>query len=153
MWKVIWEKFQVWISCLWLVSRPPKSGCFLRNFTAEKVLKSFSGRNNALEPPVFGFANRLPYGLEEPRELRIFLSTWLVGDQKCWKFPRAIFFVFLAAIMDLLITLKYCSFFFLISIHKEFQLVKYVFFIFHKTYVTLKMLLLSAQNNFYIILS
>ena len=36
---------------------------FLGKFTAEQVLKSLSGRNNSLKPPVFGFCNRLPYGL------------------------------------------------------------------------------------------
>ena len=32
MWKGMWKKFQVWISCLWLVSRSPKPGCFLGKF-------------------------------------------------------------------------------------------------------------------------
>ena len=35
--------------------RPPKSECFFGKFTAEQVFKSFSGRNNSLQPPVFGF--------------------------------------------------------------------------------------------------
>ena len=42
------KKIQVWMSCLQLVSRPPKSGCFFGNFTAELVLKSFSGGYNSL---------------------------------------------------------------------------------------------------------
>ena len=33
-----------------------------------QVLKSFSGRNNCLKPPVLGFCDSLPFGLEEPRE-------------------------------------------------------------------------------------
>ena len=37
-------------------------------FTLEQVLKSFSGRNNSLKPPVFGFCDSLPFGLEESRE-------------------------------------------------------------------------------------
>ena len=56
------------ISCLQLVSRPPQSGCFFGKFTAEQVLKSFSGRNNSLMPLVFGFCNSLPFGFEESRE-------------------------------------------------------------------------------------
>ena len=32
-----------------------KTGCFFGKFTAEQVLKSFSGRNNSLKPPFFGF--------------------------------------------------------------------------------------------------
>ena len=42
---------------------------FFFKFAAELVWKSFSGRNNFLEPPVFLFPNSLPYGLEELREL------------------------------------------------------------------------------------
>ena len=38
-------------------------------FTVELVLESFSGRNNSLEPPVLGFSNSLPYGLEKLSEL------------------------------------------------------------------------------------
>ena len=34
---------------------------FFWKFTAELVWKSFSGRNNSLEPPVFWFSNSLPY--------------------------------------------------------------------------------------------
>ena len=41
---------------------------FFGRFTAEQVLKSFSGRNNSLKPPVFGFCDSLPFGLEESRE-------------------------------------------------------------------------------------
>ena len=40
-----------------------------QEFTLEQVLKSFSGRNNSLEPHIFGSSNSLPYGLEESREL------------------------------------------------------------------------------------
>ena len=42
---------------------------FFGKFTAELVWKSFSGRNNSLEPPDFLFSNSLPYGLEESRTL------------------------------------------------------------------------------------
>ena len=41
---------------------------FFGRFTAEQVLKSFSGRNNSLKLPVFGFCDNLPFGLENPRE-------------------------------------------------------------------------------------
>ena len=37
---------------------------FYGKFTVEKVLKSFSGRNNSLKPPVFGFGDSLSYNLE-----------------------------------------------------------------------------------------
>ena len=69
------KKLKSKFSCLWLVSRPPKSGCFFGNFTEEHVLESFSGRNNSLEQPVFRFSNSLPYGLEESRgQLRALIS-------------------------------------------------------------------------------
>ena len=58
------KKIQVWISCLQLVSRPPKYGCFFEKFTVEQILKSFSGRNNSLKPPVFEFSDSLSYGLQ-----------------------------------------------------------------------------------------
>ena len=51
---------------------------FFGKFTVEKVLKSFSGRNNSLNPPVFGFCDSLPFGLEESRELRA-LIRWVLG--------------------------------------------------------------------------
>ena len=41
---------------------------FFGKFTAEQVLKSFSGRNSSQELPVFGFSNSLSYGLQESRE-------------------------------------------------------------------------------------
>ena len=42
---------------------------FSGKFTVELVWKSFSGRNNSLELPIFGFSNSLPHGHEESREL------------------------------------------------------------------------------------
>ena len=71
------KKITVQISCLLLLYRPPKSGCFFGKFTAEQVLKSFSGRNNSLKP-VFGFCDNLPFGLEESRELRPSIR-WVSG--------------------------------------------------------------------------
>ena len=41
---------------------------FFEEFIAEQVLKSFSGRNNSLKPPVFGFGDSFPFDLEESRE-------------------------------------------------------------------------------------
>ena len=35
------------------------------DLNVEQVLRSVLGRNNSLEPPVFGFSNSLSYGLEE----------------------------------------------------------------------------------------
>ena len=51
-----------------MASKPPKSGCFFGKFTAEQVLKSLSGRNNSLKPPVLGFCDSLAIGLEDSRE-------------------------------------------------------------------------------------
>ena len=68
---------QLWISCLWLVSSSPKSRWFFREFFVDLVRKSFSGRNNSREPPVFWFSDSLPYVLEESRELRA-LSRWVL---------------------------------------------------------------------------
>ena len=42
---------------------------FFGKFTAELVLKSFSGGNDSLEPPVLGLSNSLLYGLEKLIEL------------------------------------------------------------------------------------
>ena len=42
---------------------------FLGKFTAELVLKSFSGGNDSLEPLVLGLSNSLLYGLEKLIEL------------------------------------------------------------------------------------
>ena len=61
------------ISCLWLVSRPPKSGCFLVIYFVELFWKSFSCRNSSLEPPVYWLSNSFPYDMEESRELRDFI--------------------------------------------------------------------------------
>ena len=45
----------------------------------ELILKSFSGRNNFIEAPDFGFSNSLPYNLEESIEFRAFLVGFLVN--------------------------------------------------------------------------
>ena len=81
------ENFKkVLISCLRLVFRSPKSEYFLEKFIVELVWKSFSGRNNSLEPPVFLFCSSRFYGLEESRWLR----AWLNGfwDNKHSKLQR-----------------------------------------------------------------
>ena len=50
------KRNQVWISCLQMVSiQPCKVWMAFGKFIVELVLKSFSGRNNSLEPPDFGF--------------------------------------------------------------------------------------------------
>ena len=79
---------QLWVSCLWLVSSSPKSRWFFREFFVELVRKSFSGRNNSREPPVFRFSDSLPYVLEESRELRA-LSRWVLEE---WAFKNTIHF-------------------------------------------------------------
>ena len=51
---------------------------FFAKFIVKQVLKLFSGRDNSLEPPVLGFSNSLPYGLQDSRELRALIS-WVLG--------------------------------------------------------------------------
>ena len=46
---------------------------FSENFL-QQLKQLFSGRNNSLESHVFGLSNRIPYGLEESRELWILIS-------------------------------------------------------------------------------
>ena len=60
--------------CRGACKRPPKSGYFGGKFIAEQVLKSFSGRNDSLQSPIFRISNSLLYGLEESRELRILIQ-------------------------------------------------------------------------------
>ena len=72
------KKIQVWTLCLWLVSRPPKSGWFFEKFTVEQVLKSFSCRISSQKPPAFGFYDSFPYDLEESIELEALIS-WVLG--------------------------------------------------------------------------
>ena len=78
------KKIQVWTLCLWLVSRPPKSGCFFGKFFVELFCKSLSGKNSSPEHLAFWFSNSLPYGLEESREFRD-LIRWVFDIQKCKK--------------------------------------------------------------------
>ena len=63
---------------------------FFGNYTAEQVLKSFSGRNHSLKLPVLGFCDSLPYDLEEPIELRVLVVKFWV--EKCKKILSAIVF-------------------------------------------------------------
>ena len=51
--------------------------CFFRKFTAEQIVKSFSGKNNSLKLPVFRFSNSLLYGLEESKEWASL--SWILG--------------------------------------------------------------------------
>ena len=69
------------------------------NSFAEEVLKSFSGRRNVLEQPVFGFTNSLLYSLEEEsRKLRVLISwvlillSKLIALWRCsYEVPKTIF--------------------------------------------------------------
>ena len=70
----VMQKFKSELNVFCLVSRPQKSECFFGKFIVEKDLKSFSGRNNSLNPPVFGFCDSLPYDLEESIGLRALIS-------------------------------------------------------------------------------
>ena len=86
------------ISCPWLVSSPPKSVSFLFwKYTVKQVLKLFSGRNNSLKPPYFGFYDNLPYDLGESIDSRALIS-WIFCIQKCKKFlPTFVLFAFLSS--------------------------------------------------------
>ena len=44
---------------------------FFGKFTVGQVLKSFSGTNDTLKPPVFGFCDSLPFGLENQESLEL----------------------------------------------------------------------------------
>ena len=68
------EHVQVWILCLWLVSRPPKSGwLFLENLLQSKFWNHFQAE---IIPLSLWFSYSLPYGLEESIELRALIS-WI----------------------------------------------------------------------------
>ena len=80
-------------------SRLLKSGCFIGKLTVEQVLKSFSGRNNSLKPPVFGFCNSLPYDPEIARLESLDLFGFVfIGIQKYKKILPS-FFCFWATII------------------------------------------------------
>ena len=72
------------------------------NSFAEEVLKSFSGRRNVLEQPVFGFTNSLLYSLEEEsRKLRVLISwvlillSKLIALWRCsYEVPKTIFILY-----------------------------------------------------------
>ena len=49
---------------------------FLGKFFVRKVLKSFSGRNNSVKPPIVRLCDSLPFGIEESQELRA-LIRWV----------------------------------------------------------------------------
>ena len=80
---------QVKISCPWLVSRPPKFGCFfLGKFTAEQVLKSYSDRKNSLKPPVFFYFQQASTWSGRIKRVESFdqMDFGLTGIQKCKTF-------------------------------------------------------------------
>ena len=66
---------------------------FFGKFTVELILKSFSGRNNFIEAPDFGFSNSLPDNLEESIELTAFLvGFWVNMHSKMLKNCKIQFF-------------------------------------------------------------
>ena len=71
------EKIEVWILCLWLVSRPPNSGTFLGKFTVELVWKSISGKNTSpwKKSPCFDFLTVF-HLVSKNQEC---CESWLVG--------------------------------------------------------------------------
>ena len=99
---------------------------FLKKFTVEQVLKSFSGRNNSQKSPIFEFFDSLLYDLEKSKELRALISSLLSlqAFKKAKNFCQQFFCVFLSCrygftnYFDILI-------FFLIH-QEEFQLAKHI---------------------------
>ena len=100
--------------------------CFWK-LTAEQVLKSFSSRNNSLKPPVFGFSNSLPYGLEESREFRALIRWVLNMHSKLKKVSsNNFFFAFLSCHYGFTNYFEILTFaFFLIFYLEDFQPVKH----------------------------
>ena len=102
---------------------------FFWKLFVELFWKSFSGRNSSPEPiygaPCFWFSSSLPYGLEEPRELRDLIRWVLGGIQNCKKFSALNFFLFLSHHYGFMNCFEILNFVFLISYLGEFQPVKY----------------------------
>ena len=98
--------------------QPPKSGYLFGKFTAEQVLKSFSGRNIPCNPLFLDFLIVF-YMFWKNQES---WEPWLVGFwvNKNSKIQKMQCFCLWPAIMDLLITLRYWILFFLISYQEEF---------------------------------
>ena len=118
------KKIQVWISCLWLVSRPAKFGCFFWKNFVDLFWKSFWGRNNSLDPPFLTIFNMVWKNQESCESWLV--EFWVIRRLKMQaNFYQQFILCFWAAIMDLPITLKY--FFFLIPYLEKFQPVKYYF--------------------------
>ena len=68
---------------------------FFGKLTVKQVLKSFSDKINSLKPPVYGFSNSFPYGLEESTELSSFdlVGFWVNRNSKMKKNSANFFFV------------------------------------------------------------
>ena len=120
----MWKKIEVWISCIWLVSRSPNSGSSFRKFNVELVWKSFS---DSMKPRFFIFLTVFNMVWKNQESCESWLVGFcLVGIQKCKKFLPTFFLLrFWAAINDLLITLKCQFLLFLMSYLEEFQPAKY----------------------------
>ena len=102
-----------------LVSLSPKSRYFFGKFTMELVWKSFSGRNNSLEPSVFWFSNGRLYGLEESIK-RVESFVWIdFGVNRHSNMPKKIYLqVFFGVsepplwIYEFLWNTKFCFFYY-----------------------------------------
>ena len=104
-----------------LVSWSPKSRYFFGKFTIELVWKSFSGRNNSLEPSVFWFSNGRLYDLEESIK-RVESFVWIdFGVNRHSNMPKKIylpvFFFFCVSepplwIYEFLWNTKFCFFYY-----------------------------------------
>ena len=75
MQKVTWKKNSSLNFMSSVGFQASKIWIFFGKFTVELVSKSFSGRNNSLDPSVFWFSNIRLYGLEES----INREFWLDG--------------------------------------------------------------------------
>ena len=101
-----------WISCLWLVSRLPKSNIFFFFFVENLLWSKFSNYFQAeiiLWSPMFLDFLTAFYTAQKNQES---CESWLIRfsvrrHSKNSKIKPKIFFCFWAALMDLLYTLKY----------------------------------------------
>ena len=86
------------------------SAFFFGEFAVEKILKSFLGKNNSLEPSFFGIFDSLPFSLEEPKSWELWLDEfWVNRNSNTPEIfaKKKLFLPFWVAIMDLPTTLKY----------------------------------------------
>ena len=125
MWKGMCKKIQVWISCLWFVSRPAKFGCFFWKIFVDLFWKSFWGRNNSLDPPFLTIFNMVWKNQESCESWLV--EFWVIRRLKMQaNFYQQFIFVFLSCHYGFTNYFE-VLFFFLIPYLEKFQPVKYYF--------------------------